>query len=90
MAAICFSYRASEVSISTNTRLHITSRKRHTHESDWVELIMTSDQNFAGGKPAFEQKNHSHFLLIGTCLQSALINRKIKIETKELLCQKLE
>ena len=73
-----------------NTRLHITSRKRHTHESDWVELIMTSDQKVTGGKPVFEQKNHYHFLLMGTCLHPALINSKIELKKKELLFQKLE
>ena len=70
----------------TNTQIHITSRKRHTHESDWVELIMTSDQKVTGGKPVFEQKNHYHFLLMGTCLQSARIKSQMKLNTNELLC----
>ena len=68
------------------TRLHITSRRRHTHESDWVELIMTSDQKVTWGKPVFEQKNHYHFLLMSTGLQLACIKSQMKLKTNELLC----
>ena len=48
------------------------------------------DQSLTRGIESFSVHFHYNFLLMGTCLLSALMNSQIESKIKELLYQKLE